>query len=63
MISSFYRNANGSVDAAKADSAQIDTLVKTLATDSYVWRDLVADFVVSDSFRSAPALPVMPASQ
>jgi len=62
MMSSFYRDANGSVDTAKADAAQIDSLVKTLATDSYVWRNLVADFVVSDAFRSAPALP-MAASQ
>jgi hypothetical protein len=62
MMSSFYRDANASLDAAKADAAQIDTLVKTLATDSYVWRNLVADFVASDAFRSAPALPVMTAS-
>ena len=58
MMSSFYRDANASVEAAKADSDQIDSLVKSLATDSYVWRNLVADFVVSEAFRSAPALPV-----
>ena len=63
MMSSFYRDANASVEATTADTAQIATLVKTLATDNYVWRNLVADFTVSDAFRSAPALPVMTASQ
>jgi hypothetical protein len=63
MMSSFYRDANASVDATTADAAQIATLVKTLATDTYVWRNLVADFAVSDAFRSAPALPVMTAAQ
>jgi Protein of unknown function (DUF1588)/Protein of unknown function (DUF1592)/Protein of unknown function (DUF1595)/Protein of unknown function (DUF1587) len=62
MMSGFYRDANASVEATAADAAQIDSLVKTLATDTYVWRNLVADFVVSDAFRSAPALPVMTAS-
>ena len=62
MMSSFYRDANASVEATAADAAQIATLVKTLATDTYVWRNLVADFVVSDAFRSAPALPVMTVS-
>jgi hypothetical protein len=62
MMSSFYRDANASVEATAADAAQIDGLVKNLATDSYVWRNLVADFVASDAFRSAPALPVMTAS-
>jgi len=63
MMSSFYRDANASVDATKADAAQVDSLVKTLTTDNYVWRNLVADFAASDAFRSAPALPVMTASQ
>jgi hypothetical protein len=62
MMSSFYRDANASVEATAADAAQIATLVQTLATDTYVWRNLVADFVVSDAFRSAPALPVMTVS-
>ena len=61
-MSSFYRDANASVEATTADAAQIASLVKSLATDSYVWRNLVADFVVSDAFRSAPALPVMTGS-
>jgi hypothetical protein len=54
MISNFYRSANGRVDAT-ADAAQIDNLTQRLASNDYVWRDLVADFVVSDAFRSAPA--------
>jgi hypothetical protein len=54
LTSNFYRNANGVVDAT-ADSAQIDALAQTLASKDYVWRDLVAEFVVSDAFRSAPA--------
>jgi hypothetical protein len=57
MLSNFYRNANGVVDA-QPDSAQITTLAQTLASKGYVWRDLVAEFVVSDAFRSAPAAPV-----
>lgn len=55
MMSNFYRDANGRVDAA-ADAAQIDALGEALASHGYVWRDLVAEFVVSDAFRSAPAL-------
>jgi hypothetical protein len=54
MVSSFYRDANGRVDA-NADSAQIEALEQTLTSKSYVWRDLVAEFVTSDAFRSAPA--------
>ena len=30
----------------------------TGVTRSYVWRNLLADFVASDAFRSAPALPI-----
>jgi hypothetical protein len=33
-------------------------MVQTLATRGYVWRNLLADFVASDAFRSAPALPI-----
>jgi hypothetical protein len=54
MMNNFYRDANGRVDAA-ADSAQIDALGQTLTSKGYVWRDLVAEFVTSDAFRSAPA--------
>jgi len=57
LLSNFYRNANGVADA-KADAAQIDALGQTLTSKGYVWRDLVAEFVVSDAFRSAPAAAV-----
>jgi len=57
MMSSFYRNANG-VEESTADSAQVDALTQTLSSKGYVWRDLVAEFVASDAFRSAPAVAV-----
>jgi hypothetical protein len=33
-------------------------MVASLMARDYVFRDLVADFVASDAFRSAPALPI-----
>jgi hypothetical protein len=54
MLSNFYRDANGRADA-EADLALIDALGETLTSKDYVWRELVAEFVVSDAFRSAPA--------
>jgi hypothetical protein len=54
LLNNFYRNANGVADYS-ADSAQITALSQTLTTKGYVWRDFVAEFVVSDAFRSAPA--------
>jgi hypothetical protein len=57
MMRNFYRNVNGRVDD-EADATQVDSLVQSLAARSYVWRNLLADFVASDAFRSAPALPV-----
>jgi hypothetical protein len=62
MLSNFYRDANGRVDAA-ADATQIDTLGQILASKGYVWRDLVAEFVVSDAFRSAPATAITSGNQ
>ena len=62
MLSNFYRDANGRVDA-KADSAQIDALGETLTAKGYVWRDLVTEFVVSDAFRSAPAASMKAGNQ
>jgi hypothetical protein len=56
LMNNFYRNANGRRDAT-ADSAQIDVLRQTLTSKDYVWRELVAEFVTSDAFRSAPAVP------
>ena len=57
LMRNFYRNANGRVEDDK-DPDQIDSLAKSLAARNYVWSDLLADFVASDAFRSAPALPV-----
>ena len=54
MMNTFYRNANGVPDAT-ADSKQIDALTQALTSKGYVWSDLVAQFIVSDAFRSAPA--------
>jgi hypothetical protein len=62
MMSNFYRNVNG-VEDASADTAQIDALGQTLAAKGYVWRDLVAEFVASDAFRSAPAPAVTGGNQ
>lgn len=53
LVSNFYRDANGRIDA-ETDSAQIDALGQILTAKGYVWRDLVAEFVASDAFRSAP---------
>jgi hypothetical protein len=57
LVSSFYRDANGRKDAS-ADAAQVDALVQALRSKNHVWRDLVAEFVTSDAFRSAPATRV-----
>ena len=62
LVSNFYRDANGRTDAT-ADSAQIDTLGDTLTSKGYVWRDLVTEFVTSDAFRSAPAVPLAGGNQ
>jgi hypothetical protein len=53
LVKNLYRDANGRADA-EADAAQIDTLRQTLVSKGYVWRDLIAEFVTSDAFRSAP---------
>jgi hypothetical protein len=57
LMRNLYRNANGRAEDDK-DPEQINGLVQSLAARNYVWRDLLADFVASDAFRSAPALPV-----
>jgi hypothetical protein len=57
LMGNFYRNVNGNTDDV-ADAPQVDSLVQSLAARGYVWRNLLADFVASDAFRSAPALPV-----
>lgn len=35
------------------------SLTQLLQSRGYVWRDLVADFVASDAFRSAPSTPAV----
>jgi hypothetical protein len=62
MMNNFYRAMNGVVEASE-DTAQIDALGQTLAAKGYVWRDLVAEFVTSDAFRSAPAPAVTAGNQ
>ena len=57
LMRNFYRHVNGNTEDV-ADSAQVDGMVQSLSTHGYVWRNLVADFVGSDAFRSAPALPI-----
>jgi len=57
LLSNYYRDANGR-EEAEADAALIESLGQTLAAKDYVWRDLVAEFVGSDAFRSAPATTV-----
>jgi len=57
LMRNFYRNANGRAEDDQ-DPDQINGMLQSLAARNYVWRDLVADFVASDAFRSAPALPV-----
>jgi hypothetical protein len=62
MMSNFYRNANGILDAS-ADEAQIAALSQTLTAKNYVWRDLVSEFIASDAFRSAPAAAITAGNQ
>jgi uncharacterized protein DUF1588/uncharacterized protein DUF1592/uncharacterized protein DUF1595/uncharacterized protein DUF1585/uncharacterized protein DUF1587 len=62
MMSNFYRAANGRMEAAP-DSAEIDKLTQALTAKGYVWRDLVAEFIASDAFRSAPAAAVTAGNQ
>ena len=57
LMRNFYRNANGRAEDDK-DPDQIKNLVQLLSARNYVWSALLADFVASDAFRSAPALPV-----
>lgn len=57
LLRHFYRSVNGRADDVH-DQPQVDGLMASLSARGYVFRDLVADFVVSDAFRSAPALPI-----
>jgi hypothetical protein len=57
LLRHFYRNANARLDD-EHDQPAVDGMVASLSARGYVFRDLVADFVVSDAFRSAPARPI-----
>jgi len=57
LLRNFYRSVNGRTDDGH-DQPGIDGMVTGLSSHGYAFRDLVADFVISDAFRSAPALPV-----
>ena len=57
LMRNLYRNANGREEDDR-DPQQISALVQALTTRSYVWSAFLADFVASEAFRSAPALPV-----
>jgi hypothetical protein len=63
MMGNFYRSSNGLKNVPEAEAAQIDALTQTLASKNYVWRDLVAEFVVSDAFRSALPPPATAGNQ
>jgi hypothetical protein len=57
MLRKFYRSVNGR-DDDKYDKPQIDGMLASLSSKGFVFRDMVADFVASDAFRSAPRVPV-----
>jgi hypothetical protein len=57
LLRNFYRNVNGREDDLH-DASQIEGMVASLRSRGYVFRDMVADFVVSDAFRSAPRVPI-----
>jgi hypothetical protein len=62
LLRHFYRSVNGRTDDVH-DPSSIEGMVASLRSRGYVFRDLVADFVVSDAFRSAPAVPVAEGGQ
>ncbi len=57
LMRNFYRNANGRAEDDK-DTTQIEAMATSLAAKGYVWKDFLGEFLASDAFRSAPALPV-----
>jgi hypothetical protein len=57
LLRNFYRSVNGR-DDDRYDQPQVDGMMASLSSRGYVFRDLVADFVVSDAFRSAPRVPI-----
>jgi hypothetical protein len=64
LLRHFYRGVNGRTDdMSPVEKPQVDAMVASLNARNFVFRDLVADFVASDAFRSAPALPITGESQ
>jgi hypothetical protein len=59
LLRYFYRNVNARQDD-KYDESQIDGMAASLSSRGYVFRDMIADLVVSDAFRSAPRVPLAP---
>lgn len=57
LLRNFYRSANGRADDVE-DQSQFDAMLASLSSRGYVLTDMVSDFVASDAFRSAPALPI-----
>jgi hypothetical protein len=57
LLRNFYRSVNGRDDDLY-DQPQVDGMKASLSARGYVFRDLVAEFVVSDAFRSAPRVPI-----
>jgi len=57
LLRNLYKSANGRAEDDK-DLDQINNLAQMLGSRNYVWSTFLADFVASDAFRSAPALPV-----
>ena len=57
LLRNFYRNVNGRAEDDQ-DMDQIAALAQALSTHNYAWLSFLADFVASDAFRSAPALPI-----
>jgi len=61
LLRNLYKNANGRPEDDD-DIDQVMSLSKSLESRNYVWSAFLGDFVASDAFRSAPALPVMTGS-
>ena len=57
LLRNFYRSANGRAEDDQ-DPTQIAAMAEALAANGHVWKDFLGDFVASDAFRSAPALPI-----
>jgi hypothetical protein len=62
MVGNFYREVNA-VQDTKSDPDQVAALADTLGAKNYVWRDFLSEFIVSDAFRSAPAVATTGGSQ